>query len=45
MDAGMDPEGNVVITVRRAKGAEEIVRVLQRMRGREYVVKVLGDLP
>ena len=43
VDIGLDADGNVIITVRRRYGAEDIVRGMQRLRGREYVFKFLTE--
>jgi len=43
VDVGLDADGNVIITVRRRYGAEDIVRGMQRLRGREYIFKFLTE--
>jgi hypothetical protein len=41
VDVGLDAEGNIVITVRRRHGAEDVARGMQRLKGRECVFKLL----
>jgi hypothetical protein len=43
VDVGLDAEGNIVITVRRRHGAEGVARGMQRLKGREYVFKILAE--
>lgn len=43
VDVGLDAEGNIVITVRRRHGAEGVARGIQRLKGREYVFKLLAE--
>jgi hypothetical protein len=43
VDVGLDAEGNIVITVRRRHGAEGVARGMQRLKGRECVIKILVE--
>ena len=43
VDVGLDAEGNIVITVRRRHGAEGVARGMQRLKGRECVIKILAE--
>jgi len=43
VDVGLDAEGNIVITVRRRHGAEGVARGMQRLKGRECVIKLLAE--
>jgi len=44
VDVGLDGEGNIMISVRRRNKTENIIRSMQKLKGREYVFKLLMEV-